>query len=303
MSRNGRTAAVTVLACLVAGFGLAGCDEAAESSEASSDKASNAAEASQDMTSATGTRKVDVDGKSVNVSCSGERADGEPVVILLHGGGDSLERLAGIQKTLGEKGRACSYDRLGAGASDKPDGPQTFETTGKILTGVIDQVAGDAPVVLAGHSLGGLISARYAPEHQDRVKGLVLLDATSPNQMADLEEQVPESATGPAAQLRDQTLAILGGQGPEKISTPDGPVSSAGDIPVEVIKHGQPYLAAVPKYGEGLEKAWDEGQRKWLELSRNSNLSVADKSDHYIYEKQPELTVRAIQRVADDAVR
>ncbi|MEK8145115.1 alpha/beta fold hydrolase [Streptomyces sp. M10(2022)] len=35
--------------------------------------------------------------------------------------------------------------------------------SGKILTSVLDRLAGDRPVVLAGHSLGGYIAARYAP--------------------------------------------------------------------------------------------------------------------------------------------
>lgn len=46
----------------------------------------------------------------------------------------------------------------------------------------------------SGHSLGGLITARYAPGHQDRVKGLVLLDATIPELNAGFSEVVPTTA-------------------------------------------------------------------------------------------------------------
>ncbi|MGI5490466.1 alpha/beta fold hydrolase [Microtetraspora malaysiensis] len=141
--------------------------------------------------------------------------------------------------------RVCSYDRLGAGGSDQPDGPQSFSSTGKILTGVLDRVAGDGPVVLAGHSLGGLIAARYAPDHQDRVKGLVLMDATPPTMVDDIKKAIPESATGPAAELRAQNIAIFKGENPEKLVMTDGEVRSAGNIPVEVIQHGKQYLAAV----------------------------------------------------------
>ncbi|TDD11960.1 alpha/beta hydrolase, partial [Nonomuraea deserti] len=38
-----------------------------------------------------GTKKIDVAGRSVNVSCSGDAADGEPVIVLMHGGGDKLD--------------------------------------------------------------------------------------------------------------------------------------------------------------------------------------------------------------------
>ncbi|MEO3796687.1 alpha/beta hydrolase [Nonomuraea sp. B10E15] len=248
-----------------------------------------------------GTKKIEVAGKRVNVSCSGAAADGRPVIVLMHGGGDDLTKMAALQKTLSGKNRVCSYDRLGAGASDKPQGPQDFASTGKILTGVLDQVAGDRPVVLAGHSLGGLIAARYAPGHKDRVKGLVLMDATPSTMRADIARVIPKSAKGPAAQVRAQQLAIFAGQNPEKLVIADGKVRSAGKIPVEVIKHGRPYLAAIPTYGKRLEKAWSAGQRKWLAISSRSRLSTAAKSGHYIHTDQPGAAVKAIERVAKRA--
>jgi pimeloyl-ACP methyl ester carboxylesterase len=300
MTRNGKVSAAIAL-CAVACVALAGCDEAPQAE--SSTTTAGTTEPADDQSSFTGTKKIEVDGRSVNVSCSGSPGEGKPVIVLLHGGGDGLAKLAGIQETLGEQDRVCSYDRLGAGASDQPGGPQTIESTGKVLTAVIDQVAGDAPVVLAGHSLGGLIAARYAPDHQDRVKGLVLMDATSPTQSADLTKEVPDSATGLAADLRAQTLAVLQGENPEMLEVPDGEVQSAGDIPVEVIQHGKQYLAAVPEYGPALEQAWSEGQRKWLAISSSSNLSTAADSEHYIYLDQPDLSVRAIQRIAEEAAQ
>ncbi|MEO3802165.1 alpha/beta hydrolase [Nonomuraea sp. B1E8] len=248
-----------------------------------------------------GTRKIKVAGKRVNVSCSGEAADGKPVIVLMHGGGDDLTKMAALQKTLSAKNRVCSYDRLGAGASDKPQGRQDFASTGRILTGVLDQIAGERPVVLAGHSLGGLIAARYAPGHRDRVKGLVLLDATPSTMGADIARVIPKSAKGPAAQVRAQQLAIFAGQNPEKLVVADGEVRSAGKIPVEVIRHGRPYLAAIPTYGKRLEKAWSAGQRRWLAISSKSRLSTAAKSGHYIYTDQPGVAVKAIERVAKRA--
>ncbi|MBT3152848.1 alpha/beta fold hydrolase [Streptomyces sp. CHD11] len=303
--RTIRATAVAALCCAALGAGLVGCESDPQSGPepAATDKA----ETGEGETGKgnegllTGTAKIQAEGLSVNVSCSGDAVDGRPVVVLMAGLGDGLDKLAGIQKTLSEKGRVCSYDRPGEGASDQPAGPQTVTDTGKVLTAVLDKVAGDGPVVLAGHSLGGLIAARYAPDHQDRVKGLVLMDATSPTTTEDVTGVIPESATGPGAQLRAQVVAVNEGQNPEKLAVTDAGVRSAGDIPVEVIQHGVPYLSAVPEYGPGLERGWADGQRKWLEVSGNSRLSTAEKSDHEIYTKQPALAVQAIERVTEQA--
>ncbi|MEU8355516.1 alpha/beta hydrolase [Nonomuraea sp. NPDC048882] len=297
MLRTIKRSVVVALCCTAIGAGLAGCE-----SDAMDDwdplAGTEQTEKKADAAPINGTQKIKVEGKQVNVSCSGDAAEGELVIVLLHGAGDGVEKLAALQKTLSGKNRVCSYDRLGSGASDQPDGPQTFASSGKVLTGVLDRVAGESPVVLAGHSLGGLIAARYAPEHKDRIKGLVLMDATPSTMTADIKKAIPESAKGPAAELRAQNLAIFAGQNPEKLAVPDGKVESAGDIPVEVLTHGKPYLAALPTYGPLLEKAWSAGQRDWLALSTSSKLTTAEKSEHYIYVDQPEIAVKAIESVA-----
>ncbi|MEU9450943.1 alpha/beta fold hydrolase [Streptomyces sp. NPDC048277] len=310
MFRTTRTAtATTALLCAVTGAALTGLPQASSAAAmgqqnrlGSPEPAAAATVTKRSGSLFTGTGKIKVGDRSVNVSCTGRPAPHRPVVVLMAGLGDGLDSLSGIQKTLSAKGRVCSYDRLGEGGSDAPAGPQTIDSTGKVLTVVLDRVAGHQPVVLVGHSLGGLIAARYAPAHQDRVKGLVLLDATPSTMAADLTRIVPASATGPGAEARDGYLAVSQGQNPEMFSFADATVRSAGDIPVEVIRHGVPYLAqSIPTYGPALERAWADGERAWLALSTNSRLSVATKSDHYIYVAQPDLVDRAVQHVTSRA--
>ncbi|MWA02881.1 alpha/beta fold hydrolase [Actinomadura sp. LD22] len=283
MFRMLKKTVVAAVCCAVAGGGLAGCDD------------DNGAFHNGLLA---GTRKINVAGYSVNVSCTGDAAEGKPVIFLMPGLGDGMDKMAALQKTLSEKNWVCVYDRLGEGKSDKPKGPQSIADSGKVLTAVLARVTAGRPVVLAGHSLGGLIAARYAPDHRDMVKGLVLMDATTPDSVADVTKGIPASATGPAAQLRAQTLAVDAGNNPEKLAIADGKVRSAGDIPVEVIQHGKKYLAAVPVYGPRLERDWAAGQHKWLAISSRSRLSTAANSQHYIYVDQPAIAVQAIQRVA-----
>lgn len=293
MFHTRKASAVIALGCVMAAATVAGCDD-------SDDDAALFGKSHQ-QAPINGTKKIKVDGYSVNVSCSGHPSDERPLIMLMAGHGDGLTKLAKIQKRLGKKDRVCSYDRLGEGASDKPHGPQTYADSGKILTGVLDRVAGDHPVVLAGHSMGGAVAARYAPAHRERVKGLVLIDATPPTTVADTTKLIPKKAKGVAGQVRAQMVAVSHARNKEMLKATDSKVRSAGNIPVEILRHGKKYLAAVPKYGPTLERIWTSGQRKWLALSPHSHLTVAEKSTHYIYVDQPGLTVQKIRQVAKKA--
>lgn len=224
--------------------------------------------------------------------------------MLMAGGGEGLDNMAALQKSLSRTDRVCSYDRLGEGKSDKPapDALQTVNDTGVLLTKLLDRLAGDRPVVLAGHSLGGYIAARYTPEHTDRVKGLVLLDATIPHLTRDMNRTIPSDATGMAPQVRDGALAANKGQNPERFVIADGPVHSAGDIPVEILKHESQY-AEVPEYGPALETMWAKGQQEWAQLSTDAELTTAKGSGHYIHTDRPDLALDAVKKVTHRAAQ
>ncbi|CAL9551047.1 alpha/beta fold hydrolase [Streptomyces sp. enrichment culture] len=291
-----KTVAAIAVVCTVAGAALVVQEEFGKD-----DGKDTAVDAGASFT---GTKKIRVEGRSVNVSCSGSSDAEQPLVMLMAGGNEPLGNMAPLQKELSGKNRVCSYDRLGEGASDKLEAGslQHLNDVSVLLTGVLDQLAGTRPVVLVGHSLGGNIAARYTPDHTDRVRGVVLLDATVPHLARDMKRTVPADATGASAQARDGAIGANEGQNAEQLVIDDGPVHSAGDIPVEILTHESQY-SVFPEYETALEKMWADGQQEWLKLSTDSKVTTAKGTGHYIHTDNPGLTAKTVQDVTTRAAK
>jgi alpha-beta hydrolase superfamily lysophospholipase len=101
------------------------------------------------------------------------------VVVLSHGYGEHIGRYEHVGAALLERGAGvCGPDHIGHGESD---GERVvigdFEHVVDDLHAVVERAGEEhpgVPVVLIGHSLGGLIATRYAQRHADQLAGLVI---------------------------------------------------------------------------------------------------------------------------------
>ncbi|MBW3560095.1 MAG: alpha/beta hydrolase [Proteobacteria bacterium] len=119
------------------------------------------------------------DGSQIRLEQFG-RADG-PAIVLTHGWGLDSTVWRYARKDLGERFKLLVWDLPGLGRSGQPgDGRYTLERFGDDLRAVADAAGG--PVVLVGHSIGGMTSQTLAglrPEVLgDKVKGIVLVNTT-----------------------------------------------------------------------------------------------------------------------------
>ncbi len=104
---------------------------------------------------------------------------GAPIVLLLHGGGQTRHSWAGTGRRLGEEGwRALAFDLRGHGESDwSPDGVYGVEVFLADLLALLRGLA--EPPVLVGASLGGWLSLLAEGESEARVcRALVIVDVT-----------------------------------------------------------------------------------------------------------------------------
>ena len=103
-----------------------------------------------------------------------EGGAGSPIV-LLHGPGEFSAVWGRAIPDLATSHRVIVPDLPGHGASGLPDGRLDVERVLNWLNELIDQTC-DRPPTVAGHLLGGAIALRFAANHPDRVRSLVLVD-------------------------------------------------------------------------------------------------------------------------------
>lgn len=112
-----------------------------------------------------------------------------PLVIMLHG--LLLDTLAlwyfTAGRLVGGKRRIIMYDQRGHGKSDKVKNGFDLQTLSLDLAEILDTVAPGEAIDLCGFSYGGLVSLRYAMDHPERVRRLVVLDSPLPPLVIDYE--------------------------------------------------------------------------------------------------------------------
>lgn len=92
--------------------------------------------------------------------------------VIVHGLGEHSGRYKRLIKMLNDSGVGVyTFDLPGHGKSDGRRGHTKIDECMEIMDGIIEEI-GEKPVIF-GHSLGGLISLRYAETRPDKIKGVV----------------------------------------------------------------------------------------------------------------------------------
>lgn len=98
-----------------------------------------------------------------------------PRVVIDAGLGESSAEWKNVVQLL-DGLAVCTFDRAGYGASEPGPEPRTPQRNAADLARLLDTARIEQPIVLVGHSLGGLNALAFWHAFPERVKGLVLLD-------------------------------------------------------------------------------------------------------------------------------
>ena len=102
---------------------------------------------------------------------------GLPTLILIHGSMDRQAAFARMSRLLAQSFHVVTYDRRGYGKSSHQRGPFSVEEQINDLTDVIQQTTQGEPLILIGHSFGGVVSLAFAQQFPKSVAGLVVYES------------------------------------------------------------------------------------------------------------------------------
>ena len=107
-----------------------------------------------------------------------EHGRGPRPLVLVHGFTGSRDDFADVVGDLADLGRLVLVDQRGHGGSSNPGTGYGFDQLVADLRGFFD-AAGIARADLLGHSLGGMVTLRFALTHPERVASLLLVDTSA----------------------------------------------------------------------------------------------------------------------------
>jgi pimeloyl-ACP methyl ester carboxylesterase len=142
----------------------------------------------------------------------------DPTLVFAHGFALNSTVWHYQRRDLDGLGRMVFYDQRSHGRSDRaPDGTHTIDQLGQDLAAVVADTAPAGPIILIGHSMGGM-TVMSLIEHQPdlvgrRVVGAALL-ATSPGQMNTVTLGLPKSAATLMHRYAEDAAVIMGARKP-----------------------------------------------------------------------------------------
>ena len=253
---------------------------------------------------------VDIGGRTLRMLV---RGSGSPTVVIEAGMGEP-PTMSGtwtrVVDALSKSNRVVLYDRAGLGQSDPATRlPRTSADIAADLDALLSKAAIPGPYLLVGHSYGGLHIRMFASRFPGKVAGMVLVDASHPEQerrwlaaFGPEQDGEPETLRQVRRHLASRTMPE---SNPEKID----PKATAeqirdardlGDKPLVILTHSSGFKID-PSLPEGnlrqIEAVWTGIQEGFRHLSSRSTLLQSENGGHNLPGEDPDLVVRGVRSV------
>ncbi|MFB6833594.1 alpha/beta fold hydrolase [Streptomyces hydrogenans] len=165
---------------------------------------------------ADGARVVDGAGEAGRTGVAEGSGEAPVTVVFSHGFCLSQDSWHYQREALRGRVRTVFWDQRGHGRSARgPEEPVTIDRLGRDLKAVIDAAAPEGPLVLVGHSMGGMTVMALADRHpeliRDRVVGVALI-GTSAGRLEEVSYGLPLAGVNAVRRVLPGVLRALGSQ-------------------------------------------------------------------------------------------
>jgi pimeloyl-ACP methyl ester carboxylesterase len=208
---------------------------------------------------------IDVGGHRLHVNVTGAQT-AAPTVVLEAGMASMSANWAWVRDELALDTRVITYDRAGLGWSDDSDAPKDAATSATNLHAALGAAAIAPPYVLAGHSYGGLVVRMFADRYPDEVAGVVLVDASHPDQWA----RIPASRNGRTVAVGNRVTALAARFGLLRLFHAER--SFIAGLPPREYAEMRAYLARPQGWSAGADGLIAWGQRSRVQVNAAHDL-------------------------------
>ena len=260
-----------------------------------------------------------VDGITTMVEVARHRLEvtvfgsGMPAVVIEPSFGGWARDWQVIAAALAGETTVVTYDRAPYGASSPARDARTPHDIANDLDGVLRAVGVTGPLVLVGHSAGGVYMRAYVARHMDRVAGMVLVESSHEAQGPVLRPLFSRKVRLRTAFTIPQIMAesrqsrrggdrrsIIREWRTFKRVTDGQPVLSRGqlgDRPLVVVTCGPGSETSA----DSVWQAWHGLHQDLTLLSANSRHVISESPSHYLNESDPDLLIAVIAEVVSSA--
>ena len=264
---------------------------------------------------------IDIGGYSLYVEDTGT---GKVTVIFDAGMGDDSSVWNKVVEEVSQFSRVITYDRAGLGWSEE----SPHDRDSKVIVAELHSVLKDkditGPIILVGHSFGGVNMQRYALTYPEHIAALVLVDSAHEDQITKmpqasflqkylfkfgmwaapfgiprlyLSDANPEEKAKKSTTKHQYTSLDEAEYFPRSLSELNELTPNYGDMPLVVIARNK--ASSEIDNTKTRDLVWATLQENIAARSTNSTIIFSGARQHSIHKKQPEIVIEAIQTLAE----
>jgi pimeloyl-ACP methyl ester carboxylesterase len=219
------------------------------------------------------------------------KSDDSPAIVFDSGYGWGMDNWQPIKDEVIHLGSGLFYDRAGVGKSEKSDEPKHSLQCVRNLRELIHKVDIKGPIILVGHSFGGVNVRLFASMYPEEISGVVLVDSVHEdqnNRMVKLfTDEVRKQYLG---QFTVEATLCEFEQSLEQVRG-----SSLGNLPLIVLTG-----CNQPHHTDASMSAWIEFQKELASSSSRSKHYYIQEAGHAIHIDDPDAVIKAIEEMVNE---